>query len=148
MHLQLVPPRPPRALVVGLALVLSACLSGCLATRIIEPLSPSPGKPSSASTRAVHATAEANLPIGDFADGSRFTDHSDEVLIAPLPPGVGAPASRNAHLGSGRPDRLHPSLFALHRDFRNTNGLVRIADGVYQIRGDLGFTTLVRGKRG
>jgi len=107
------------------------------------------GKPATAATTAVLQEVEARLPAGDFRDGSMMAENSNDVLIAPLPPGVGAASSQDvSFLERSRPESVHPSLFDWTRDSYAQSGLYRIAEGVYQIRGDLSYITLLRGRRG
>lgn len=107
------------------------------------------GKPASASTRRLMHAAEEQLPIGDFLDGSLMSEHSEDVLIAPLPPGVGALDPESFAFANGdRPDAIHPSIYSVMRDNLKDSGLFKIGEGMYQLRGDLAHITLVRGSTG
>lgn len=112
------------------------------------------GKPASSATKEILEAAERKMPIGDFDDGSFFFDHSLEKFIAPLP-GEGVRSDSGSRASSGRrerPERLHPYIFGLSRNrprVRSSGkGLFQLAEGVYQIRGDLGAVTIVRGNSG
>ena len=107
------------------------------------------GKPATNATIAVLDEAEARLPAGDFLDGSMMSDHSNDRRIAPLPDGVGAiDPTALATLSRARPDSIHPSVYAAVQEMLSQSGLFQITDGIYQIRGDLAYITLVRGDTG
>ncbi len=107
------------------------------------------GKPPTEFTASKLRELEAELPKGDFADGSAIADHSREELIANLPKTLGG-VNFDAHdfsaLDTNAP--IHPSLSGITKQLQNTRGLFKLAANVYQIRGGLAYITLVRGKRG
>lgn len=107
------------------------------------------GKPATAATIAAQHVAERGLPAGDFLDGSMIGEHSNESLIAALPPGVGAlDVEAFAFVEGDRPESIHPSIYAYMRDTYKESGLFKLAEGIYQIRGDLAHITLLRGNTG
>jgi alkyl sulfatase BDS1-like metallo-beta-lactamase superfamily hydrolase len=107
------------------------------------------GKPATQETIDLQNAAEKQLPIGDFLDGTLMSEHSNETLIKPLPPGVGSlDVASFAFVEGGRPDPIHPSIFAYMRETYKESGLFKLDDGLYQIRGDLAHITLLRGKSG
>lgn len=107
-------------------------------------------KPATQATRALLQQAEQTLPIGDFADGSQISEHTDEVLIARFPEQFGpTDYAQYRYLQAERPATMHPSLFARARDLYRDLGLFQLKkDSVYQIRGDIAGITLIRGDRG
>ena len=101
-------------------------------------------------THALLKQAENSLPIGDFADGSLISEHTDELLIARFPEQFGPTNYADyQYLDGERPSAMHPSLFARGRDIYRNLGLFQIIrNKVYQIRGDIAGITFVRGKEG
>ncbi len=104
---------------------------------------------------ATHFTIEANtalekwLPIGDFFDGSLMTDFNKDTFIAPLPTKIGTiDLSKFEYLKGKRPDAMNPSLFHTSGQMLIDTGLYRVAEGYYQIRGDVAHITAVRGDTG
>lgn len=107
-------------------------------------------KPATDATRALLDQAEQTLPIGDFADGSLISEHSEEVLIARFPEQFG-PINYNdyQYLDGDPPATMHPSLFLRGRDLYKNLGLVQLKKGsIYQVRGDIAGITFVRGEKG
>ena len=47
-----------------------------------------------------------------------------------------------------RPHSVNPSLHNAVQEAHADRGLFKLADGIYQVRGDLAFITWVRGERG
>jgi alkyl sulfatase BDS1-like metallo-beta-lactamase superfamily hydrolase len=107
------------------------------------------GKPATPATAASQRAAQKTLPIGDFLDGSSMREHSSESLIAALPAGIGSLDTNSfAFVEGERPDPIHPSIYAFMQDAYKESGLFKLAEGLYQIRGDLAHITLLRGKTG
>jgi alkyl sulfatase BDS1-like metallo-beta-lactamase superfamily hydrolase len=107
------------------------------------------GKPATQATAAAQRAAEKGLPVGAFLDGSMIREHSKEILIATLPPGVGAlDVASFAFVEGDRPEPIHPSIYAYMRETYKESGLFKLGEGIYQIRGDLAHITLLRGKTG
>ena len=107
-------------------------------------------KPASEATRALLQQAEQTLPMGDFADGSLISEHTQEVVIARFPDQFG-PTNYAAYryLEADRPAQMHPSLFARAGDLYSNLGLFQLKkDSIYQIRGDIAGITLIRGDKG
>ena len=107
-------------------------------------------KPATQATRALLKQAEQRLPIGDFADGSLISEHTNEVSIARFPEQFG-PTDYRAYryLEGDYPSRMHPGLFARGRDLYRNLGLFQLKkDSMYQIRGDIAGVTLIRGNQG
>ncbi len=107
-------------------------------------------KPPSPNTLAVLQKAKTQLPIGDFADGTLFSDHSDETLLARFPDSI-FPMSEEEqafYLADNELPAVHPSLLRAIRTLVKGQGLYQLAEGVYQIRGDLAHVTIVRGESG
>jgi alkyl sulfatase BDS1-like metallo-beta-lactamase superfamily hydrolase len=121
-----------------------------LAGEPAAPASRSPeSQPASAATVKLLREAAQALPIGDFSDGSLFADHAQETLIAPLPDGIGPVSAEQQRYFQGEPpDTVHPSTLRYLKTSLNDSGLYQLAEGVYQIRGDLTQITMVRGRRG
>ncbi|MEM7358178.1 MAG: alkyl sulfatase dimerization domain-containing protein [Pseudomonadota bacterium] len=118
-------------------------------TELNGPMQNYQGKAPTLATLAVLAEVENNLPIGDFADGSMMTDHSNDRLIAKLPRKVGTiEFDKFAFFSGERPAPINPSLFTIVQDTYQATGLYQVAEDIYQIRGDLAYVTLVRGKQG
>lgn len=100
-------------------------------------------------TTAVLNKAREQLPKGDFLDGSNMSDHSKEQLIADLPEGVGpVDFSEFDFVLAEQPETVHPSLHAAVRKAFVDRGLFKIAEGIYQVRGDIAHITFVRGETG
>jgi len=147
-------------LIIGLAcLLLTACgnkaptsaaSNGAASTQVFEAVTGTyKGKPATAHTAKVQQAAAGNLPIGDFLDGAMMKDHSPEVLIAPLPFGIAALSPEDFSFTQNvRPETLNPSIYEQMKVKFKDSGLYQLADGVYQIRGDLSDITLVRGSNG
>jgi len=113
------------------------------------PLEQYQGKPASPVTKAKLQDLERKSPIGDFLDGSKMTDHSNDRLIAKLPAKVGTiEFDKFAFYTGERPSSIHPNLFSIVQDTYAATGVYQVGDGIYQIRGDLSYITLVRGNRG
>lgn len=113
-----------------------------------EPAAPE-SQPASAATVQLLREAAQALPIGDFSDGSLFADHAQETLIAPLPDGIGPVSAEQQDYFQGEPpDTVHPSTLRYLKTSLKESGLYQLAEGVYQIRGDLTQITMVRGQRG
>ncbi|MGR3783493.1 MAG: alkyl/aryl-sulfatase [Albimonas sp.] len=105
-------------------------------------------------TRAIHAAVREKL---DFAQ-TRDTENAARGLIAPAPDG-GRIAREDGRLawdlsayafldGDAEIDTIHPSLLRLAR-LNMANGLFRVVEGVYQLRGmDLANMTVVEGETG
>lgn len=129
---------------------LTALLFASLSAAASEQLSPlPPSKPASATTAELLQRASTNLPIGDFSDGSLFADHAQETRIAPLPDGVGpVSAAQQDYFQGEAPATVHPSTLRYLKTKLADSGLYQLADGIYQIRGELTDITLVRGQRG
>lgn len=107
------------------------------------------GKPATAATLAVLSKARENLPKGDFLDGSNIADHTDEKRLADLPENVGpADYSQFDFLVADAPETVHPSLHAAVRKASADRGLFKIAEGIYQVRGDVAHITFVQGETG
>lgn len=106
------------------------------------------GKPTTAVTREKLEDAESNIPIGDFADGSRIADHASEVLIASLARDASSATEGASVAPRERPARLHPVLWPRLQYQTSAGELYRLADGLYQIRDGLIYSTLVRGDTG
>lgn len=118
----------------------------------IEPSGPMllyQGKPVTVATQKILTEVENNLPIGDFVDGSMMTDHSKDRLIAKLPSKVGTiEFDKFSFFTRERPASINPSLYSMVQQTYQATGVYQVGDGIYQIRGDLSYITLVRGKRG
>ena len=113
------------------------------------PMTTYQGRIATAATETVLKEASQHLPIGDFLDGSMIKDHTQDILIAPLPTGIGAVNANELSFGpAGRPASVHPSTYANVKGNYEDSGLFKVADGFYQIRGDLSQITLVRGTKG
>ena len=107
-----------------------------------------PKPPTTATLNALQKAAD-NLPVGDFADGANFSELTKAKLIAPFPNGIRAISpAETAAITSGRPAAVNPSTYNFVRKAVMDSGLYKIADDVYQIRGDLAHITLVRGETG
>ncbi|MCH7567077.1 MAG: MBL fold metallo-hydrolase [Nitrospirae bacterium] len=107
------------------------------------------GKPATGHTVRANAALEKRLPKGDFLDGSMMTDFNEGTLVAPLPPVMGTNDMRKfEYLKGERPDSFNPSLFHASRVAIEDVGLYRVAEGFYQIRGDIAHITAMRGETG
>ncbi|MEE8539623.1 MAG: MBL fold metallo-hydrolase, partial [Woeseiaceae bacterium] len=107
------------------------------------------GKPATEHTARANAALEKRLPKGDFLDGSMMTDFNEGTLVAPLPPVMGTNDMRKfEYLKGERPDPFNPSLFHASRAAIEDVGLYRVAEGFYQIRGDIAHITAMRGETG
>jgi len=146
--------------VIGIALALTACSEPVensvpsaagqpLPSDAAWPLEQYQGKPATDATKTLQYEAEQALPAGDFLDGSMMKAHSNEVMIAPLPTGVGAlNAEELSFVDGDRPNEINPSIFVDMREKSKSAGVYKLDDGVYQIRGDLADITFVRGDTG
>ena len=106
-------------------------------------------KPASAATLEALTAARQQLPKGDFLDGSNMSEHSEEQRIADLPEGVGpADFSEFDFVLADQPETVHPSLHAAVRKAFADRGLFKIAEEIYQVRGDIAHITFVRGETG
>ena len=106
-------------------------------------------KPASAATLEALTAARQQLPKGDFLDGSNLSEHSEEQRIADLPEGVGpADFSEFDFVLADQPETVHPSLHAAVRKAFADRGLFKIAEEIYQVRGDIAHITFVRGETG
>ncbi len=107
------------------------------------------GKPATEHTVRANAALEEFLPKGDFLDGSMMTDLNESTLVAPLPQVMGTNDLRKfEYLKGKRPDPMNPSLFHASRVAIEDAGLYRVAEGFYQIRGDIAHITAMRGETG
>ena len=107
------------------------------------------GKPATEHTARANAALEQFLPIGDFLDGSMMIDFNESTLVAPLPAVVGTNDLRQFEFLKGeRPDPMNPSLFHSSSLALEDTGLYRVAEGFYQIRGDIAHITAMRGETG
>lgn len=107
------------------------------------------GKEATSATTDVKREWGANLPFGDFLDGSSFDEFDVATRVADLPTVVGTnDLSLFEYLGGDCPNTMNPSLFDASGYFWRDAGLFHIAEGVYQIRGDIAGVTLVRGDSG
>ena len=107
------------------------------------------GKPATEHTAKANAALEKRLPKGDFLDGSMMADLNESTLIAPLPAVMGTNDMRKfEYLKGERPDPFNPSLFHASRVAIEDAGLFRVAEGFYQIRGDIAHITAMRGETG
>ena len=107
------------------------------------------GKEATSATTDVKREWGANLPFGDFLDGSSFDEFDVATRVADLPTVVGTnDLSLFEYLGRDCPNTMNPSLFDASGYFWRDAGLFHIAEGVYQIRGDIAGVTLVRGDSG
>ena len=108
------------------------------------------GKPATEATISAQRAAKADLPVGDFADGSLMSEHAPGKLIARFPEQFGpVDYSPYRYFDADPPMTMHPSLFARGQDLYADLGLYQIIEGeVYQIRGDIAGLTLVRGETG
>ena len=157
-------PRSGRACRVHvLALAVATLLSACarqepegvgagpltVQARTDGPWSDYQGKAATAATLAALDAVEENLPMGDFLDGSMMSDHRNDLLVAPLPANLGAVnAADMSFLDDTRPGSINPSIYSVMKERFADSGLYRIAEGMYQIRGDLAHITLLRGNSG
>lgn len=139
------------ALVLSVA-VLSACADEDGPTRqgIVETSLANESKSPSPTTLAVLEEAKKNLPIGDFADGTLFRENTNEILLARLPDTVISLSEEEQALYMQDDDlaTVHPSLLRYIRGIVRDQGVYQLAEGVYQIRGDLSHITLIRGDTG
>jgi alkyl sulfatase BDS1-like metallo-beta-lactamase superfamily hydrolase len=107
------------------------------------------GKDATAATLESQQEWQANLPVGDFLDGSMFNEYDEVTRIATMPTVVGTnDLSLFEYLGGDCPGAMNPSLFDANGNLWREAGVYEIADGVFQIRGDIGDITLVRGATG
>ncbi|MGD8357387.1 MAG: alkyl sulfatase dimerization domain-containing protein, partial [Lysobacterales bacterium] len=89
-------------------------------------------------------------PVGDFLDGTLMLDFSRRTQVAPLPDDFEAFSLKKFEylLGDDSPAQMHPSLYHASAVLVQDTGLFKLADGVYQIRGDISQITLIRGDTG
>jgi alkyl sulfatase BDS1-like metallo-beta-lactamase superfamily hydrolase len=107
------------------------------------------GKSATAATAAANGEATQSLPLGDFLDGSTFNEYDEATRIAAMPTVVGTiDLSLFEYLGGDCPSSMHPSLFDASGNLWRDAGVYEITDDVFQIRGDIGGITLVRGATG
>jgi len=79
------------------------------------------------TTRVLLKQAESSLPIGDVADCSLMSKHTDEVPIARFPEQFGPTDYRKYQYPDGdRPSTMHPSLFARGRVLYRDLGLFQL----------------------
>lgn len=113
------------------------------------PMTSYQGRQATAATVSVLKKVEKNLPIGDFLDGSLMTEHSNDRLIAKLPGKVGTiEFEKFSFFTKERPASINPSLYSMVQQTYKATGVYQVGDGIYQIRGDLAYVTLVRGDKG
>ena len=106
-----------------------------------------------AATKAANAAMAAKLPFSDTRD----FEAAKRGLIAPVPDGTITTASGTALWNLGEyafidgelaPSTVNPSLWRMAR-LNLANGLFKIVDGLYQLRGfDIANMTVIEGKTG
>src|SRR5215470_13117140 len=107
----------------------------CLASASVAPAQPKDAEP---ATRQMHAEVLRSLPFGDRAD----FDDAQRGFIAPLPDDIKSAdgqrtiwsMQRYAFVTGEAPPTVNPSLWR-QAQLNNFNGLFKVIDRVYQIRG-------------
>lgn len=104
------------------------------------------GKPATAQTIAVNKAYAARL---NFADTGAF-ELTGRGLVAPLDAETAAIMRNDFEFISEEiPDTVNPSLYRQAQLNQAANGLYKVTEGIYQVRGtDLSNLTLIRGQTG
>jgi alkyl sulfatase BDS1-like metallo-beta-lactamase superfamily hydrolase len=104
------------------------------------------GKPATAETIAANKAFAATL---NFADTRAF-ELTNKGLVAELDADTAAIMRKDFEfIGAEIPDTVNPSLYRQAQLNQAANGLYKVTEGIYQVRGtDLSNLTLIRGKTG
>jgi alkyl sulfatase BDS1-like metallo-beta-lactamase superfamily hydrolase len=104
------------------------------------------GKPATAQTIAANKASAATL---NFADTRAF-ELTNKGLVAELDADTAAIMRKDFEfIGNEMPDTVNPSLYRQAQLNQAANGLYKVTEGIYQVRGtDLSNLTLIRGKTG
>ncbi|MGL4222802.1 MAG: alkyl/aryl-sulfatase [Shewanella sp.] len=104
------------------------------------------GKPATEQTIAVNKATAADL---NFADKKAFEEFSKNLIAELDEPTAAILRADFSFIGDKIPDTVNPSLYRQAQLNMVSNGLYKVTDGIYQVRGtDLANLTLIRGKTG
>lgn len=107
------------------------------------------GKPPSHHTTKQLQRFAAEVPMSDFKDGTSIRDHAREQLLSKLPESLGGVDFTMPSVNEVVSDApVHPSLKGIGEQMAETQGLFKLTEGIYQIRGGLAYITLLRGNTG